>query len=99
MITYYDHNEVQKNYFADFLVENKRLVEIKPLKLQTSVNNILKHHAAKIFCEERGLQFEVLEWKKLSVAKILLLVECGDIIFLDRYKEKLTEWRKKNDGI
>ena len=41
-ISYIDYSGNTRNYFADFILENKYLVEIKPKKLRKQLNKINK---------------------------------------------------------
>lgn len=51
----------KRTYSADFILDNKTIIEIKPKKLWSSRENVLKFEAMKEFCEKIGLEFLVLD--------------------------------------
>ena len=95
-VCYIDYNGDKRNYFPDFILNNKYMVEIKPKKLQnTPINKIKKKYAIE-FCEKNNLKYKLLSpIKNLSYDEIKLLVESGKLKFLDKYKKKFELWEKK----
>lgn len=51
---------VPRTYRPDYLVEGK-VIEIKPKKLHTTPTIIAKHTAATLYCQERGLTYELID--------------------------------------
>lgn len=95
-IPYKDALGNDRNYFPDYCIDGKRLVECKPAKLQNTPTVKLKTEAAKKFCEERGMVFEFYDVKlddhaDLSVEKYKL----KELVFDERYEDKF----KKRHGI
>jgi hypothetical protein len=95
-ITYYDSFlRKKKNYFADFyLIDTKELVEIKPSTLINIIKNKDKFAAAK---NNYGDKFKIItenDIKKLTSNEIILLYELGELIWLDRYKQKFLKLKK-----
>lgn len=88
IIDYNDWNGNKRTYRADFLIEEKYLVECKPEKLMNSINVKLKQEAAIKFCKDKGYEYQLIEPKILSNEKIKELYLSKKIKFLDRYKEK-----------
>lgn len=93
-IPYIDYNGVKRNYLPDFILNDKELIEIKPLSLINSLENKLKFEAAKKYCEENNLIFKVFtenDFKVLSIDEIRELKENNEIKFIERYEEKYKQ--------
>jgi hypothetical protein len=88
-IKYRDHNNTERTYHPDYIVNDKYMIECKPFKLQTSINNKLKKEAAEKFCKNNNLIYKFFDVKKFfSYNDIKILHDSGDIKFIDRYEEK-----------
>lgn len=91
-IKYIDFDKKERNYFPDFYLKNtNELIEVKPKKLLTSLNNKLKILAAK---EKFGNKFKIItecDIEKLSTEKIVDLYVNKKISFIDRYDKKFKE--------
>ena len=96
-IHYIKYNGDDANYFPDFVLNNKYLVEIKPKKLHNSDTNIRKKQAALEFCKNKGLKYKVT-WptKKLSFDDVKKLVDENKVQLIERYKQKLNEYEINN---
>ena len=92
-IKYTDHNHVDRTYTADFIINNKYMVEIKPKKLWNSKLVKLKESSAVKFCGLNGLKYKLIDITKLSHKEILILWEEGLIKFIDRYENKFTNYQ------
>lgn len=91
-IPYIDHCGTKRTYRADFLIEGKTLVEIKPKKLMSTELNILKKEAAEKFCEKKDFIYSMeFEFVRLSDAEIYELRQSGAITFTDRYEKKFID--------
>lgn len=90
-IEYISAEKTKKTYVADFLVDNKYLIEIKPKKLQKTPNNIAKAKAAKRFCKKLGLIYQMVDCKVLSSEQIKNLYDQKSIKFTDLYEKKYKE--------
>lgn len=90
-IEYTDVSGQIRNYFPDFFVNNKYLVEIKPKRLFKSESVKLKKQAAEKWCLENGYEYLLIEPKKLSNDKIMELYNAGEIKFTERYEEKFAK--------
>lgn len=84
-IPYKDWDGTSRTYRADFFVENKKLVEVKPNRLKHAVTNSLKAKAAKRFCKKNGYKYEIVEAKMMKDDQIMDMYEKGLIKFIDRY--------------
>jgi hypothetical protein len=88
-IEYLDYNKTKRTYVADFLINNKYLVEIKPKKLHNSKLILLKKEAAIKFCKEKNLIYKLIDPSKLLYHDdIKELIKLKYLEFTDRYKEK-----------
>lgn len=84
-----------RTYFADFIVDNKYMIEIKPQKLLNTPNVLAKKEAAIKWCHINNLIYILISDKEFSVLsqeEIQNLVELGIVKFIERY-EKLYEAR------
>lgn len=93
-IQYEDYKGTPRNYFPDFVIEGKYIVEIKPKKLWDSDSVIRKRKAGELFCGENGLKYKITDITCISDKKILSLYNEGKIKFTDRYEIKFKEWIK-----
>lgn len=94
-VKYIDWDGVERNYFPDFILENKYMIECKPKKLWTSETNKLKKEAAIIKCKELGLIYKMVSPKKITDNEIEMLHKEGKIKFLERYEEKFRKRLQK----
>lgn len=65
-IEYKDYKNSDRTYVPDFLVEDKYLVEIKPIKLHTSKNVTDKKTAAELFCLDKPYTYMITDCDILS---------------------------------
>lgn len=91
-IKYIDWKGLERTYTADFLIENKYLVECKPLKLMSSDNVKRKSEAAKLFCSAHGYEYILIEPEILSKEKIKELYIKKEIVFTERYRIKMEDY-------
>lgn len=87
-IEYIDYKGNKRNYFPDFIINEKYIIESKPKKLWNSDGVIRKKEAAIKFCEKMGLKYKLVDVGKISDTEIKTLYDNGLIIFLPRYEEK-----------
>ena len=87
-IKYKDSNNVEKTYVADFILNDKYMIEIKPKKLMKTKSNLEKFSAAKRFCKDNDLIFKVIEPKKLDKKIIDNLYKNNLIKFIKKYDER-----------
>ena len=93
-IKYVDWDGTQRTYRADFLVDNKFLVEIKPLKLHNSPNVLLKKKAAEEFCKLNGYIYIIQDPGILDKNTLKELYKNKKICFEKRYEEKFKDYFK-----
>lgn len=94
-IPYVDYKGSDRTYSADFLIDERILVEIKPQKLHVSPTVMAKKKAAELFCQAKGLYYNIVDVEPLSDQEIKKLHDCGKLKFTERY-EKLYEQRVIN---
>lgn len=87
-IKYIDEVGETRNYYADFVINEKYLVECKPKNLQNSERVLAKEEFAEKFCLANNLKYKIVDIPRLSDDQIDVLHDNGDLVFIDRYEEK-----------
>jgi len=93
-IKYINYDGSERTYRADFLVEEKELVEVKPVKLFNTPNNILKKLAAIKFCKKNGYNYKIVDVRLLDIKKMKSFYDQGKIKFTKKYEEKYKKFIK-----
>lgn len=88
-----------KNYFADFIIGEKYMVECKPKKLWNTEIVKAKQTAAKLYCNENNLKYKLREIPKMADSHIQRIYEEGNLVWVDRYQKKFEERQKKSNKI
>lgn len=96
-ITYVDYDGLTKNYFPDFIVSNKYLVESKPKKLWNSNKVLRKKSAAIEFAKKHNLKYKIVDVGRLTDVEIKNLYDTGKIKFIDRYEKLYKTKISRND--
>jgi hypothetical protein len=94
-VPYVDYKGTNRNYFPDFIIGGKYVVEIKPRKLWFSDTVIRKRKAAEKFYSKIGLKYKITDITCISEDKLVSLHLDGKLIFTDRYEIKFKEWQIK----
>jgi hypothetical protein len=81
----------EMTYRADFFVDEKYLIEVKPKKLQSSRLVQLKAKAAEEFCSSHGFEYKIEEPIMLTVEEVKRLRQNEIIKFTDRYEKLFME--------
>lgn len=87
----YKINNIKRNCYCDFVINNKYLVEIKPKVLFNSKLNSIKKIEINKFCEKNNLIYKMIEPKKINKNTMEQLVNNKKVILLDRYKVKFEK--------
>jgi hypothetical protein len=95
----YEYKGVKKNYFPDFILEGKYMIECKPKKLWNTDLIKTKKKWAEEFCKKNNLIYKLREVSKISDQEIQNLVNNKELIWIDRYQEKFNERVKKSNKI
>lgn len=90
-IKYIDFKGEERNYFPDFLINGKKLVEVKPERLKNSKTVIIKSEAAEKFCKKSGYKFEIVTPTLLMDDEIKSLYLNKEIKFTERYEKKIKK--------
>lgn len=85
----YTEDGVSKNYFPDFVINEKYIVECKPSKLWMTSKNIVKFEFAKKYCEKNNYIFKVRNIPKLKKPELLFLMESGLVQLTNKWKNKV----------
>lgn len=93
----YKLNGMERTYYADFIINGKFMVEIKPKKLHGSLIVRSKKKAAEEFCFKHNLTYKLIDPVKLLTEKdVKDMVDLERIEFTERYKEKYKIWKELN---
>jgi hypothetical protein len=92
-ITYLNYKNQLRTYTADFILNEKYLIEVKPKKLWNSDSVVRKQQAAIKFCKDNNLIYKLRdtpnlnteELKKLYISKTIILTERYNKKFIDRF--------------
>jgi len=93
-VQYIDYNGQTRNYFGDYLIDNQ-WVEIKPVRLQSTIENKAKREAAEKVCSERGWTFKYID-PVIDSELIKVKYLNGNIKWAERYKEKVDKFYQLN---
>lgn len=91
-IKYNDYMGQIRTYIPDFVVEETRLVEIKPKKLQNTPKVLAKRKAAEEFCKNNNMIYEIIDPDQLTNKELFDLYMCGKIKFLNKYDKKFKQY-------
>jgi len=90
-IKYIDSRSIERTYTPDFIISGKYMIEMKPKKLWGQIDVQLKAAAAKEFCESNSMIYKMTYCTKIDNQKIKELLEAGELIFIEKYKNKYDE--------
>lgn len=90
-ISYKDYKGETRTYFPDFIIENTKVVEVKPERLHNTPKVLSKRLAAEEFCQKLSMTYEMIDPVLLSNEEIKDLYITGQIKFLDKYDEKFKK--------
>lgn len=90
-------NGVEKNYFPDFIIGNKYVIECKPRKLQITNINKIKEQFAKYYCDRLNLTFKYVDCYKIKESELIKLYEDGKIKFTKKYETKIKTMLEKHN--
>lgn len=88
-VKYKSFDGKERTYFADFIINDKYVVECKPKKLMKSDLVIRKAIAAKKLFQSKGLIYKLVSVRKLSNLEVKELYDKKMIIFTKRYEQKM----------
>lgn len=90
-IQYVDALGQTRNYFPDFIVEGKHIVEVKPKRLWNTPNIMAKRLAAEIWAQAQGMDYSLYD-PKIEVDKIKKLWESKRIKWAKGYEQRFIDF-------
>ena len=94
-IEYIDVNNKKKNYFPDFIINNKYIVEVKPKSLVSTDKVSRKTKYAKQFCEKNNMIYKITSPPIMETKELVMLYTEGKIKFVDKYEKKFQKYYLK----
>lgn len=76
---------------ADFILENC-IIEIKPIRLQSSAINIVKREALIKLAKELNMEYKVIDPLYPSKEVVKNLIINGEIKFIKRFEDRIYRW-------
>ena len=86
---FYSEDGINRNYFPDFVINNKYIIECKPKKLWNTKKNKLKFDYAKKFCEEKNYIFKIKDLPKIKKTQLLSLIDSNLVTLTNKWKDKI----------
>jgi hypothetical protein len=86
----YVSNGHSRTYRPDFLV-NDKVIEIKPLAMQSLPINVCKFSAARDWCTKLNLEFVVCDVRVLTLEELRVL----DVVFTAATLRRIEKWKKQ----
>lgn len=87
----YNFEGSDRKYFADWLVNEKYLVEIKPKKLIGTKLNLIKFDYANKFCKNNNLTFKIIDPGIIHIDQFSKLYDNGVLVLTERTKNKFEK--------
>jgi hypothetical protein len=86
-IEYVDVEGEKKNYFPDFVINNKYIVEIKPKSLINTDKVSKKTQYAKKFCEDKNMIYKITSPPIMKTSELVDLYINSKINFTEKYEK------------
>jgi hypothetical protein len=90
-ITYVDTNGVIRNYFPDFVINNKYVVEIKPTSLIKTLKVQEKVNAGIDYCNKHDMVYKITNIPPLTNTEFKKLIDSNKVKLTNRYNKKYEE--------
>lgn len=87
----FEYNGLTKNYFPDFILNDKYMIECKPKNLWKTSLVQVKANAAEEFCNKNGLVYKLRTVPILTDNEITSLYQNNQLVWIDRYKVKYED--------
>lgn len=78
-----------KNYFPDFVINKKYIVECKPKKLTLTSINQTKFEFAKKYCDDNGFIFKIRDIPKIKKEQLIIMINNGLVVLTNKWKHKI----------
>lgn len=85
----YEVDGVKRNYFPDFVINKKYIVECKPKKLNLTSINQTKFEFAKNYCDDNGFIFKTRDIPKIKQENLSEMVNNGLVVLTNKWKNKI----------
>ncbi len=85
-----------RTYSPDFIINNKIIVEIKPIKIQELKNIKEKTLAGQKYCEENGMEYLITDVEIICLDKLNQLLVDNKIKFTDKTLLKFNKYKVKH---
>jgi len=85
----YTIDNINKNYFPDFVLNDRYIIECKPKQLWNTKTNIIKFEFAKIFCEKNNYIFKIRDVKRIKKDELLNLINLGLVKLTNKWRHKI----------
>ncbi len=90
-IQYTDTYGVCKNYFPDFIINDKYIVEIKPTSLMKTLKVMEKVNAGIEYCSKNNMIYKITNIPSLTTTEFRELVDTNKVKLTNRYSKKYNE--------
>lgn len=97
MIPYINKDGIKRNYFPDFFVDGKYLIEIKPEHKMNDPDVLAKKNAAEQWCFDRNFEYIMIDCGPINKKQLIELYNSGEIKFSDKYDKKYKKENNIND--
>lgn len=91
MSTYVDYKGQARNYFPDFILNDRYMIECKPGSLRLTPAVMAKAEAANALCQKLGMRYKMITPPLLTGDRIMALYLSNSIKFTDPYEAKFKE--------
>jgi len=85
----YEIDGVKRNYFPDFVINKKYIVECKPKKLNLTSINQTKFEFAKKYCDDNGFIFKTRDIPKIKKEQLIIMINNNLIVLTNKWKDKV----------
>ena len=87
-IPYVYENNI-KNYYSDFILDKKYIVECKPKNLWNTKLNKEKFKYAKLFAKNNNMKFKLVDCDKIKMDELITLYNSGKIKLIEKYDKRI----------
>jgi hypothetical protein len=94
-ISYINVDGVIKNYFPDFVINDKYVVEIKPTSLMRTLKVVEKLNAGVEYCNKNNMIYKMTNIPPLTNLELKNLIDSNKVKLTNRYRKKYEEIYRK----
>lgn len=96
-IDYLSFDGRKRTYCPDFLIENSKVIEIKPIKLHTSIEVTSKAKAAKDFFDKLGYEYILTDCDIIDFSLLEKMIDQQEIVLTLKTKERYEKYKETNN--